>query len=424
MILIWRFLPLALVMAVLIGLPPFLGAGLQNVMVNMLIAALFATAFNLLMGQGGMLSFGHAAFYGVGAFAVMHLMIAVDRSGLNFPTPLLPLAGAAAGMAVGLFTGYFATIRSGVYFALVTLALAEMLHSLAPHWDGLFGGEAGLSSMRMPWGGFMFGQVIEIYYLTLIWVVVAIGLLYAYTRTPIGRLTLALRDNEERLRFMGYDVHATKVVVFTLSAAFSGLAGGLLAVSNEQANYQLFATHVSAQAVLHTFVGGSTVFFGPAIGAAIFTVFAHVVADVTRSWLLYQGVIFVLVMLFVPNGIGGVLMEHLRFRAYIPWRRMAAPYALATGGSVLVAASSVMIIEFLEALFSPRYFAARRQFDMGFPPFQRFGLTWEPFSVLTWGLPLVLGVAGLFLLLRVRRQVSELWDGVREKAAAEGMQES
>lgn len=423
MALIWRFAPLVVVMGVLVGLPPFLDVGLQNVMVNMLIAALFATAFNLLIGQGGMLSFGHAAFYGVGAFAVMHLLVAIDRGGLDFPTPLLPLAGAATGMLVGLFTGYFATIRSGVYFALVTLALAEMLHALAPHWEGLFGGEAGISSMRMPWGDLMFGQVIEVYYLTLAWVVVAIGLLYAYTRTPMGRLTLALRDNEERLRFMGYDVHATKVVVFTLSATFAGLAGGLLAFSNEQANYQLFEVHISAQALLHTFVGGSTVFFGPAIGAAIFTVFAHVVGDITRSWLLYQGIIFVLVMLFVPHGIGGVLVEHLRLRTHISWRRMGRPYATAATAAVLVTAALVMIIEFLEVLFSPRYFALRRQAEMGFPPFERFGYAWEPFSVLTWSLPLALGVAGLFLLLRVRHQVAGLWDEARESAAAEGRRE-
>lgn len=417
---LWRLLPLALVMAVLIGLPPLLGAGLQNAMTNMLIAALFAVAFNLLMGQGGMLSFGHAAFYGVGAFAVMHLMTAIDRGGLSFPTPLLPLAGAAAGLIVGLLTGWFATLRSGVYFALVTLALAEMLHSLAPHWEGLFGGEAGISSMRMPWGGFVFGQVIEIYYLTLIWVTLCIGLLYAYTRTPFGRLTLALRDNEERVRFMGYDAHATKMIVFAVSAAFAGVAGGLLAVSNEQANYELFGTHVSAQVVLHTFVGGSTVFFGPAIGAAVFTLFAYLVSDVSRSWLLYQGVIFVLVMLYAPLGIGGVVMLHLRHWARIPWQRMAPPYVGATAATLLVGAGAVMIVEFLEALFSPRYFALRRQADMGWPAFERFGTSWEPFGLTTWGPPLLLLVVGLLVLLRLRHRIVALWEEVKEAEAAEG----
>jgi branched-chain amino acid transport system permease protein len=421
---LWRFVPLALVFAVLLGLPPFLGQGMQNVMVNVLIAALFASAFNLLMGQGGMLSFGHAAFFGVGAFAVMHLMVAIDRGGLNFPTPLMPLAGAAAGFVVGVCTGYFATLRSGVYFALVTLALAEMLHSLAPHWEGLFGGEAGISSMRMPWGGITYGQTIEVYYLTLVWVTIAIALLYAYTRTPMGGLTLALRDNEQRLRFMGYNVHAAKIVVFTLSATFSGLAGGLLAVSNEQTNYELFTTHVSAQVVLHTFVGGSTVFFGPAMGAAGFTVFAHVVGDATRSWLLYQGVIFVLVMLFAPLGIGGVVMQHVRFWSYIDWRRMLAPYAAVTAGVLLISAGTVMLIEFVEVIFSPGYFAARRQFDMGFPAFAKFGTIWHPLSVITWILPLVIAAAGFVLLLMFRRRVAELWDETREAAEPQGTRDT
>jgi len=424
MALLWRLLPLALLMAVLIGLPPLLGAGLQNAMTNMLIAALFAVAFNLLMGQGGMLSFGHAAFYGVGAFAVMHLMTAIDRGGLSFPTPLLPLAGAAAGLIVGLITGWFATLRSGVYFALVTLALAEMLHSLAPHWEGLFGGEAGISSMRMPWGGFLFGRVIEIYYLTLIWVTLCIGLLYAFTRTPFGRLTLALRDNEERVRFLGYDAHATKMIVFAVSATFAGVAGGLLAVSNEQTNYELFSTHVSAQVVLHTFVGGSTVFFGPAIGAAIFTLFAYLVSDVSRSWLLYQGVIFVLVMLYAPLGIGGVVMLHLRHWARIPWRRMAAPYAGATAATLLVGAGAVMVVEFLEVLFSPHYFALRRRADMGWPEFHRFGTSWEPFGLATWVPPVLLLILGLLVLLRLRRRIVALWEEVHEQAAAEGRGEA
>ena len=142
-------LPAALLIA-LIALPPFLGLGWQYTLVNALIAALFAAAFNLLMGQGGMLSFGHAAYYGLGAFAVIHMMQAIEYGESGFPTVLLPLVGGAAGLISGLGAGFFAAKRSGVYFALVTLALGMLLYSLAPHWVGGFGGEAGLSSMRMP----------------------------------------------------------------------------------------------------------------------------------------------------------------------------------------------------------------------------------------------------------------------------------
>ncbi|MCA8934497.1 MAG: branched-chain amino acid ABC transporter permease, partial [Rhodospirillaceae bacterium] len=155
---------IAAVLAVLAGLPPFLDLGLQNALVNVLIASLFALAFNLLVGQAGLLSFGHAAYFGVGAFATLHLMRVVE-DGLGFPTPLLPLAGALTGLVVGAIAGFFATMRSGVYFALVTLAIAELFHALAPRWQGLFGGEAGLSSMRMPWQGITFGSTLEVYYL-------------------------------------------------------------------------------------------------------------------------------------------------------------------------------------------------------------------------------------------------------------------
>ncbi|WP_085125930.1 branched-chain amino acid ABC transporter permease [Tistlia consotensis] len=407
---------LALVLALLIGLPPFLDLGLQNALVNVLIAGLFALAFNLLVGQAGLLSFGHAAYFGIGAFATLHLMRAVE-DGLAFPTPLLPLAGAAAGLAVGAVAGFFATLRSGVYFALVTLAIAELFHSLAPHWEGLFGGEAGLSSMRMPWGGLIFGSTLEVYYLALGWVTLSVWLLWAYTRTPFGRLTLALRDNEQRVRFLGYDAHATKVIVFAISAMFSGVAGALQAISNETANYSLFSAHVSAGVVLNTFVGGSTVFFGPALGAAAFTLFDHLVSDLTRSWQLYQGLIFVLVMLFAPGGIGGIVQHHLRHRRQLDWSRLAGPYALAGLGGALVAAGMVFMIESLSVLFGEGYAVLRRDAGGGHPPFEAFGAQWDPAGPLTWGLPLALFLAGLFLIARARRDIAALWESVRSAPA-------
>lgn len=410
---------IAVVIAVLVAVPPFFGIGWQNAMTNMLIASLFAMAFNLLIGQAGLLSFGHAAFFGVGAFAALHLMLAIEDRVVSFPTPLLPLAGAAAGFLIGAFAGYFATMRSGVYFALVTLAIAELLHSLAPHWDGLFGGEAGLSSMRMPWGGLTFGSPLQVYYLALGWTVLSILLLWAYTRTPFGRLTLALRDNEQRVRFMGYNAHSTKVIVFAISAMFSGVAGALLAISNETANYSLFSLHVSAQVVLHTFVGGSTVFLGPAVGASIFTLFAFFVSDVTRSWLLYQGIIFVLVMLYAPLGIGGVVQAHVQHWSRLRWADLAPAYALSGAVAACLAGAVVFLVEAFEVIFSTDYAAARRRLDGAWPPFELFGFEWHVFSPITWIIPALLAAAGLLMLPAARRMLREAWDGVLERAEAE-----
>lgn len=403
----------------LVTIPPFLDIGLQNAMTNMLIASLFAVAFNLLIGQAGLLSFGHAAFFSVGAFATLHLMLVIENQGVPFPTPLLPLAGALGGFLVGAFAGYFATIRSGVYFALVTLAIAELFHSLAPHWEGLFGGEAGLSSMRMPWRGFTFGSSLEVYYLALLWTVISIALLWGYTRTPFGRLTLALRDNEQRVRFMGYNAHTTKVIIFAVSAMFSGVAGALLAISNETANYTLFSTYISAQVVLYTFVGGSTVFFGPIVGASIFTLFAFLVSDVTRSWLLYQGLIFVLVMLYAPHGIGGLVQAHIEHWKRLRGRELAMPYLLSLLSAICLAGAAVFVIEIFDVLFSPEYLAQRRQVGMGYPPFGLFGARWAPFSPLTWIVPILLTGIGGMLLPRARARLRTAWDQVLERAEAE-----
>ena len=141
----------------------------------------------------------------------------------------MPLIGAAAGLAAGIVAGWFATQRGGVAFAMITLAIAELLHALAPQLKGLFGGESGISAMRAPAWGLTFGSTVQVYYLTLAWVLVSIGLLYFHSLTPAGRLTLALRENGHRLRFLGYNVHGLGVSVFAISAMFSGVAGSLQA---------------------------------------------------------------------------------------------------------------------------------------------------------------------------------------------------
>lgn len=408
---------LAVCAVLLIAVPPLLGLGWQNALTNMLIASLFAVAFNLLMGQGGMLSFGHAAYYGLGAFAVLHLMTAVEN-GLPFPTPLLPLAGAVVGLAAGLVAGFFATQRAGVYFSLVTLAMAELIHALAPHWEGMFGGESGLSSMRMPSLGLGFGSQIEVYYVTLAWVAVSVGLLYAYTRTPFGRLTLALRDNEQRVRFMGYNAHGTKIMVFAISAMFTGVAGGLLAMSAETANYNIFTTHVSAQVVLYTFVGGSGVFLGPVLGASLLTLFGFLASELTRSWLLYQGVIFVLVMLFLPQGLGGGAVALWTMRRRIAWSRIGAPLGVSILGGVVTAAGSVFLIQALEHIFAQAYQAAVERSGQ-WEAIPVLGGVWDPLSVLTWLVPAVLIGGGLAMLVGGRRKVIAIQDDADHAAATQ-----
>ncbi|MFN4119389.1 branched-chain amino acid ABC transporter permease [Acidovorax sp.] len=408
-----RILPigtLCLGAAILAGLPWLLSTGLLNAAIQMLIAALFASAFNVVCGQAGMLSFGHAAYFGVGAFATVHAMNAVGGAGI-VPTPLLPLAGALGGLLVGVIAGWFSTQRTGTYFAMITLAIAELLHSIAPHIKSVFGGEAGVSSMRMPSMGLSFGSTAEVYYLTLAWVLASLVLLYLYTRTPVGRLALGLRENRHRLAFLGYDVHRLSVLVFTVSAMFSGIAGGLQVISNEAANYVLFESTLSAAAVLNTYIGGVGTFLGPALGAALMTFFGYAVSDLTQSWLLYQGILFVVVMMFMPQGLAGLFSG-----TAVLWRRFGAlrllPMAASfVAASVLLAAGTAFVVEMLRRLFSRDYRALLgADSSTAWPPVPLYGVDWAPGAWLTWAVPLVLLGVGLALARIARQRLQGLLD--------------
>ncbi|MES2945339.1 MAG: branched-chain amino acid ABC transporter permease [Pseudomonadota bacterium] len=403
----FRIIAVLTAITLLFALPYLLSQGLINAAIQMLIAVLFASAYNLLCGQAGMLSFGHAAYFGIGAFATIHAMKALGGAGL-LPTPLLPLAGAVAGLCFGVIAGWFATKRTGTYFSMITLAIAELLHALAPHLKGLFGAEAGVSSMRMPAWGFNFGSTVQIYYLTLVWVLVSLLMLYLLTRTPLGRLSLGLRENAHRLRFLGYDVHRLSVLVFAISAMFSGIAGGLQVVSNEAANYVLFDAHISAAVVLNTYIGGVKVFFGPILGASLMSFFGYAVSDLTQSWLLYQGILFVLVMMFMPTGLAGlspVLGQlHRRFglRAVLPL------VLLCLVSACLLSGGAAFVIEIMQRVFSQDYRSlASANASLPWPPVALFGLSWSPVAASTWLLPMALLGTGSALVYIIRR-----WLGV------------
>ena len=398
--------PLFLLM-VLVALPFITPANWVFVLTKVLIAALFAMAFNLLSGQAGMLSFGHAAYYAVGAFATLHLMQAIE-AGWRLPTPLTPAAGALVGLVVGAVCGAFATLRTGVYFSMITLAIAELFYSVAPDLADTFGGEAGLSSMRMPWLSFNFGSDRQVYFLVLAWTALAGFGLHFFTLTPFGRLAVALRENEQRVRFLGYDTYRARIVVFTLSAMAAGLAGGLLAATEESANYGLFATNTSASVGLYAFIGGSGVFFGPALGAALLTLFAYAVSDLTIMLPLYQGVVFILVMVFAPRGVGGIIAAHGE-----PWRagwwpRLIGPYLLALIPAASLTAALILVIELLQRFFSIDY-TGRLSAVAAFPPVQFLGWAWRPFAPMTWLAPLLLAALGAALLRPTIRLVRRAW---------------
>ncbi len=367
--------------------------------IKLLIAALYAMGFNVLWSQARLLSFGHAAPFGVGAFCVLHLMKVLETSQLTIPTPLVPAVGILAGLAVGVLVGYFATVRTGTYFSMITLAMTELLATLARRWDSVFGGETGLSSMRMPWAGFSFGDFNEVYYVVLVWCLLGIGTLWFLTLTPFGNIAAAVGNNERRLEFLGFNTRALKTLIVAVSSAIAGLAGGLLSFTTENASYELFSGATSADPIIHSFIGGVGIFLGPALGAAMLTLFGLVLSDVTRIWLLYQGILFILVIILLPVGFGGAIAALCSGKA--PWRQLARPLLAVGVGVPLFGAGIALLSETAYRLF--------RSTIPGETVFGVLGLTIHATSVLVWVFAVAMAAIGLGFLLKGARLTRDDW---------------
>jgi branched-chain amino acid transport system permease protein len=248
-----------------------------------------------------------------------------------------------------------------------------------------------------------------VYYLTLAWVLASIALLYFYTLTPVGRLGLGLRENSHRLGFLGYDVHKLSVLVFAISSMFSGIAGGLQVINNEAANYVLLDASLSAAVVLNTYIGGVKVFLGPALGASLMTFFGYAVSDLTQSWLLYQGVLFVVVMLFMPEGLAGLAGKFSSLHRRFGMASLLPVVVLATGAALLITAAGAFLVEILQRLFSQDYRALASANPSGsWPQILLYGVRWVPGAATTWLVPLALAIGGGSLAFAVQRRLQTL----------------
>jgi branched-chain amino acid transport system permease protein len=283
----------------------------QALAINILIFGLFAVGFNLLFGYTGLLSFGHAAFLGVGSYGTG---IAMVSAGL--PWGLAVLIGVVAAAAVGLVMGYLAIRTKGIYFSMVTLALAQIVYYAFYKAERWTGGENGLRGVQVPAMealGFKFDFLNPItkYYVILVFVAVALWCVSRILASPFGAVIEAVRENEARASACGYDVARTKLLVFVLSAAVCGLAGALRALHLSVVPIDSLHYLLSGQAVMMCLLGGMGTFFGPFVGAGVFLTLEDVVTTLTPHWMAVVGAVFMFFVLFFPAGIWGSLMKRL-----------------------------------------------------------------------------------------------------------------
>jgi len=307
-----RWLPLIAVWLVLLTAPlwlPLLG-GYTALAARVLVLALAAIGFNLLLGFTGVMSFGHAAYFGLGAYGA-----GLSLKFLAASTPLAMLLGTLLGGVAGTLFGLLIVRRRGVYFALVTIAFGQICYYIAYSWNDLTGGFDGLRGFQRapihlgPWlvditdGGNVF------YYFLLAVFAVAVAAMGLLLRSPFGRTLIAIRENERRARFLGIPVERHIWLSFSISCFFTALAGTLYALLNNFADPLGLHYSLSGEIVIMTVMGGMRIFWGPLLGAAVFVVLQDYISSMTVNWMSFIGLLFVLVVLFFPRGLLGFLQR-------------------------------------------------------------------------------------------------------------------
>jgi branched-chain amino acid transport system permease protein len=278
-----------------VGLYPYLG-------VEVMIWVIYALGFNLLLGTAGLPSFGHGAYFGVGAYAfgLTQLHLTQDLS-------LCLAAALAAGALAGALVALFISHRRGIYYALLTIAFGQIFWFVAIKWHSVTRGEDGLLNIKRP--AFL-ADLDSLYWFCFAVFVLALAFLWRVQRSPFGRVLAAIRQNETRARFVGYHVWAYKWLAFTLSALVAGLAGGLFALAQQSAYPNVMSLNQSGFVVMMALVGGGLVsFWGPVLGVVLFFVARDLLGAYTEAWLLWYGLLFMAVVLFKPEGIAGIWQD-------------------------------------------------------------------------------------------------------------------
>jgi branched-chain amino acid transport system permease protein len=310
--------------------------------------SILALSYNMLLGQAGLFSLCHATFFGIGGYATIHFLTMAGAGSLPLPIELIPFLSGLSGLGLAIVFGYMATKQRATAFAMITLGIGELMTTAALMFHHFFGGEGGVNSNRMidhSLFGLKYASSIQVYYLILAWTLLAALAMLFLTQTPLGRMANATRDNFERAQFMGYDPRMVRFLQFALSGFFAGIGGGLYAITYEIVTFDALAAPLSANALLMAYIGGTSAFGGPILGAVLITLLQSGVSLMSNSWLVYVGVLFISMVIFAPNGIMGLVMAHGPIVRAGKFGRLAVPYARVIVPGLLMVLGFVGLVE-------------------------------------------------------------------------------
>ncbi|MGY8894433.1 MAG: branched-chain amino acid ABC transporter permease [Burkholderiales bacterium] len=400
---VWWLFALVLLLA-----PTVFDSSLSRTLLSQMgIAIIVCLSFNMLLGQGGMLSFGHAVYSGMGGFLAIHTLNLVSDGQWWLPVSLIPVAGGLGAALVAVLLGWVTTKKAATPFAMITLGVGELVWAMSLMFPVFFGGEGGISGNRVTnvtTFGISYGPQIQLYYLIAAYTFVCTALMYGFTCTPLGRMLNATRDNPERVEFVGFDSQMVRYIAFIFAGFFAGISGGLSALNFEMVTAEVVSLHRSGAYLLFTFVGGATVFFGPVLGAVLMVLALVLLSELTSAWLLYLGLIFVCMVMFAPGGVAGILLHNVRV-----WQEGFMGYLIKSYLRLILGSlpGFVGITVVVEMMY-------HRQLNAGLDPVLRmYATAWDTASALPWAQAGVLAVVGMVLFERERRRFMADWHQVQ-----------
>ena len=373
------------------------------------VLIIFSVAYNMLLGQAGLLSFGHAIYFGLAGYASIHILSAINESYLpSLPLILLPFIGAFVGLILGICIGYLSTKRLGTAFAMISLGFCELVTALTLIFVVFFNGEDGIQADRVTGNeflGFTYGPQSEVYYLILFWCIISVSLMYLLTKTPFGRMCNAVRDNQQRAEFVGYNVRKVRWLAFSLSAMFAGAAGSLHAINYEHIGFESVSLVQSGLVLFMAYIGGIGNFLGPILGAISLTYLDTMLSDITEAWVLYYGIIFVLVIAFAPQGISGIIMVHEPIIRNNPslLKKLVFPYTIFLVSIIILTIGFTSIIELIHSLKSSK------------DSLKVYWLNINNNNIFIWMLFSLIFISGILLTKKCFRLVKEKWNDVLDE---------
>ena len=391
---IWTLFAVALIVA-----PMLFRSSLALTMLSQIgYLIIICLSYNMLLGQGGMLSFGHAVYTGLGSFIAIHAMNMAGKGSFSIPLVLIPIVGGLAG-------AFFA-----ILLAMITLGIGELVASMALMFPEFFGGEGGITTDRVygqSFFGITFGPAIQVYYLIAVYCFICTAAMFAFTGTPLGRILNAVRDNPERVEFIGYNTQRVRYFAFIIAGFFAGIGGGLATI-----NFEIVTGADSLNVVrsggylLFTFLGGATFFFGPIIGAVLLVLASVLLSELSKAWLLYLGLVFLFMVMYAPGGVASLIMMNLRLAKFGKLRQLWTSY-LALAGTALVGVMGAACM--IEMTYHLQLNAA-----LG-PELTFLGATLNAKGFTSWFGAVFVMVTGFALFELCRRQFVRQWSRIQEE---------